>query len=188
MTYDPETHTYYDASGAVLPSVTQILKHAGYISDFYAPGAAERGERVHRATEELDRYGEILMEVDEEIAPYVDCYKAWREEHPDHVPLAWEEIVEGGTLWPPYAGRVDMFMRIPGLDGRVVVDKKTGQPAKWHRIQLAAYALASAQPNAAALYLSPDKPARLRVVKAAEMDEAIKLWGDALEGYYATHG
>jgi hypothetical protein len=179
MTYDPETHTYYDASGARVPSGTQILSAAGHCGDprFYRAGAAERGSRVHLITEELDRYGETLMEIDDEVGPYVAAFQAWAK---DHNPAA-VEVLCSGSYPIPYAGRIDRLYKIDGLDGLTVVDIKTGAPAPWHRVQLYAYALALGEPNSAALYLSPGKPARLVVTSLQQAEEAGVKWAEACE-------
>lgn len=180
MTYRPEDHTYWDGETRV-PSVTQILSAAGLCgnSAFYRAGAADRGSRVHAITEELDRYGEALMEIDAEAAPYVASFQEWAR---GRVPLDIEVMIEGD--WPmPYAGRVDRLYKLDGLDGRVVVDIKTGNPAPWHRIQLQAYALALEEPNAAALYIRPDKPARLVVMSQAQSQEAIQAWAEACKAW-----
>jgi len=172
MTYDPETHTYFDASGARLPSVTQILQAAGLCGDprFYRAGSADRGSRVHLALEEIVKYGDTILD-DEEIRPYVDSFREWLAKLSPR-PIQAEVKVEGSDPIP-YAGTVDL------LPEGMLIDYKTGSPASWHRVQLCAYGLALGLETLGALYLKPGKPAVLRIVSKAEMEEGRDKWREA---------
>lgn len=173
MLYDPETHTYYRKWMQAVPSVTQILQAAGLCGDprFYRAGAADRGSRVHAILEEMDLYGDSLLEIDDEVRPYVDSYLAWRDKMPE-IKMEVEKRIDGS--WPiEYAGRADR------IRGPMVIDIKAGAPAPWHRVQLFAYALALGLELAGALYLRPGRPATLRVVSRAEMEEAREKWAGA---------
>lgn len=73
--YD-ENHIY-ELDGEEIPSVSELSRFAsreiyGEISQYTLDNAAERGTKVHKACENLDRYGDC--EVDENIAPYIKAY------------------------------------------------------------------------------------------------------------------
>src|SRR5439155_15884954 len=82
ITFEPSTHTYRNAEGKPIPSVTGLLKQYGLIPPLppEAQAAQERkrriGERVHVATACIDR-GE-RYQVDDETRPFVDAYIEFR--------------------------------------------------------------------------------------------------------------
>jgi hypothetical protein len=80
--------------------------------------AAARGTAVHKATEELDKTGGVI--VDDDYAAYVQAYAAFLHEHE----AVWE--LTEHSLWHPehrYAGTIDRYGLIDGE--RVLVDLKT---------------------------------------------------------------
>ena len=113
----------YTLDGEELPSVSQITRFIsreiyGDVGQFNLDRAAERGTSVHKATELLDKYG--TAEIDEDIAPYLQAYIAFRKEHK----CEWQKI-EYATHHPDnlYAGTLD---RVGTIDGKLVVlDIKT---------------------------------------------------------------
>ena len=119
-----ERHTY-ELNGELVPSVSELSRFAsrevyGDISQYTLDNAADRGSKVHKACENLDRYGDC--EVDDGIAPYIKAYLAFHEEHqPEWVaiekPLASEAMKFAGTL--------DRVGKIKGVDGLVIVDLKS---------------------------------------------------------------
>jgi len=113
----------YTLDGEELPSVSQLTRFIsreiyGDVGQFNLDRAAERGTSVHKATELLDKYGTV--EIDEDIAPYLQAYIAFRKEHK----CEWQKI-EYATHHPEnlYAGTLD---RVGTVDGKLVVlDIKT---------------------------------------------------------------
>ena len=113
----------YTLDGEELPSVSQLTRFIsreiyGDVGQFNLDRAAERGTSVHKATELLDKYG--TAEIDEDIAPYLQAYIAFRKEHN----CEWQKI-EYATHHPDnlYAGTLD---RVGTIDGKLVVlDIKT---------------------------------------------------------------
>ena len=113
----------YTLDGEELPSVSQLTRFIsreiyGDVGQFNLDRAAERGTSVHKATELLDKYG--TAEIDEDIAPYLQAYIAFRKEHK----CEWQKI-EYATHHPDnlYAGTLD---RVGTIDGKLVVlDIKT---------------------------------------------------------------
>ena len=113
----------YTLDGEELPSVSQLTRFIsreiyGDVGQFNLDRAADRGTAVHKATELLDKYG--TAEIDEDIAPYLQAYIAFRKEHM----CEWQKI-EYATHHPNnlYAGTLD---RVGTVDGNLVVlDIKT---------------------------------------------------------------
>ena len=132
--FDRESHTYWYGDQQ-LSSVTQRLKGDGLINTrFFSPDARERGLLVHTYTELIDNQIAISPG---ELEPYTNAYRDFLAyERPDWI---YSEVgvadVENG-----YAGIAD---RVGYMHGRsLVLDIKTGAPAKWHWAQLVAYQLA----------------------------------------------
>ena len=113
----------YTIDGEELPSVSELTRFIsreiyGDVGQFNLDRAADRGTAVHKATELLDKYG--TAEIDEDIAPYLQAYIAFRKEHM----CEWQKI-EYATHHPEnlYAGTLD---RVGTVDGKLVVlDIKT---------------------------------------------------------------
>lgn len=118
-----EDNHQYEVGGVVLPSVSEILRfitaemYSG-IPQWTLDNAADRGKRVHAATENLDRYGEVKIDAD--IQPYVEAYVKWRR---DYAPQ-WTRI-EYACYHPDmmYAGTLDRYGTIRG--DQYIVDIKT---------------------------------------------------------------
>jgi hypothetical protein len=113
----------YEVGGEILPSVSEILQplsRAIYdsIPQYTLEQAADRGKRVHAATENLDRYNEV--QVDNDILPYVEAYVKWRKEYDPQ----WTRI-EYACYHPEmmFAGTLDRYGTIRGE--QYIVDIKT---------------------------------------------------------------
>jgi hypothetical protein len=134
-----DRHEYWTDDGRV-DSVTRILTKAGLIkARFYTEEARNRGSMVHTLTEEFDLTGRWSKEA----LQYPGWVDAYREFTGLHKP-SWTHI-EVGVYHPgvPYAGTCD---RIGSLFGKpTVLDIKSGSPAEWHWLQLAAYREAARQ-------------------------------------------
>lgn len=116
-----------------LIGVTAALTEAGLIdSRFFTEDAADRGTYIHAACELVDR--DDLDFVEPEYDGYVAAYGLFlRDARPNWLHL--EHVVYDATLG--YAGTAD---RVGLLNGAwAVLDIKTGPPAPWHGLQLAAY-------------------------------------------------
>lgn len=172
-----DSHQYW-LGGRQLPSVTAILTAVGAIdSDWYTDASKRRGTWVHEATALLDR-GEL--DADEaqvrtpEYWPYVAAYQAFlKDAQPD---ICDVECRVHDDLYG-YAGTLD---RTLFLNGRwSLLDLKTGSPARWHRLQTAAYARLRLNdgrtPDRYVLYLKPDGTYRLSEPCTDRQDEAIFL-------------
>ena len=134
--FDSKTHTYF-IDGEKTPSVTQIIQDAGLVdgSEFFKPHHAARGTLVHRATDALDRGIDTSEQHDPEVEPYLKSYKRFLKE----CSPTYEEIEKIKVIRElKVAGTVDRSGTIFGE--KAVIDIKTGIKARWHGIQLAAYA------------------------------------------------
>lgn len=113
----------YTLDGEELPSVSELCRFLsreiyGDLCQWRLDNAAERGTKVHKACEILDKYGSV--DVSDDILPYVQAYLSFRREHD----VAWDKI-EFAAHHPEdgYAGTVDRFGT---LDGRAaLVDIKS---------------------------------------------------------------
>lgn len=119
--YD-ESHSY-TVDGQELPSVSELTRFISRelyndINQTVMDRAADRGTRVHKVTEALDKYGEA--ECDDDILPYLQAYLEFRKKHK----CEWQHIEK--AMYHPdllYAGTLD---RIGTMDGEnVILDIKT---------------------------------------------------------------
>lgn len=135
LTFEPTTHQYRE-DGKLLPSVTQVLQWAGYFNPrFFQAAASRRGTLVHEATAELDRGDSRLNDFNRsKLGGFLLAWELWKRKVKPEM-MAVEKIV--GGLEVGCAGTVDRLVRIDGMV--YVVDLKTGNPAAWHRLQLAGY-------------------------------------------------
>lgn len=135
LTFDAATHTYrWD--GQIVLSVTQALREAGLMPPYASLSAAERGRKVHRACELLDRGGLNFATLDERLAGWVMAYDRFKQETGMKM-----ELIEHRVFHPEriFAGTLD---RVGLLNGcRVLLDIKTGEKAAWHGPQLSGYSM-----------------------------------------------
>lgn len=161
----------YLVDGVPTPSVTEILEAVGITSSrYYKPGAAERGTAVHKMLEDYDVLG-IPGE-----GLFFEAYLSFlKRAEPKIIAIERFVFVED----PRYGGTLDRVMEIDGMT--YVVDIKTGWPASWHEIQLAAYARAyGAVDRIAALYLKDGVPK----FREYDLAKGLARWAEALEKYY----
>ena len=185
MLYDPIKHEY---DGGRSPSVTTVLKAAGYIDDrWFSEEARDRGSAVHTLCERYAN-GERFDAKGRELASleYANAFAAWMRDTMAYA-ITTECIIHHTLNGRPYAGRFDLLAEI--MRKRRLTDLKTGAKAKWHKIQLAAYALARFDDDSlvnpdqcSCLYLRADGSYKEDRASGAEMVENIALWKDALAG------
>jgi hypothetical protein len=183
--FNPEFHEY-SVSDRIIPSVTQILKTAGYIDDrYFTAESRDRGTAVHelcrRYTDGIrkDKSGRSL-----ESLEYVNAFAKWIQEKHVYVILS-ETIVYGNINGHEYAGKFDILAEMDGK--KVLVDLKTGSKAAWHPIQLAAYAIGylpdgkRTNPDRLMdLYVTSDGKYKESYINPVELPEQINLFKDAL--------
>lgn len=182
MIFDPGLHEYREDDGTPIRSVTQIIKEAGVIDDrFYTAEARDKGTAAHKLCERyaegerLDKRGQPLRGY-----PYVNAFAQWVDDYSPWA-VATECRVYHRINGKAYAGTFDLLAEIEGK--RVLVDLKTGSKAKWHEVQLAAYAMASIigpeynyinPDKLAVLYLQADGKYKYDLIPGARFVEAIR--------------
>ena len=116
-----------------IPSVSEIIRFMAReiyqdTDKFAMDKAADRGTRVHRAAEEIDRTGKC--ECDSDISGYVNAYAQFLSEHS----VQWE-MIEESRLGPDdeYAGTIDRYGILDGES--VLLDIKTTKKiSKKHKL------------------------------------------------------
>ena len=112
-----ENHEY-TVDNQPLPSVSELTRFISRelysdINQSVLDRAADRGTRVHKVTEALDKYGEC--EADDDVLEYVSAYVDFRKKHQ----VEWTHIEK--AMYHPelmYAGQLD---RVGTLDGSAVI-------------------------------------------------------------------
>jgi hypothetical protein len=158
LVFDAQTHRY-SLHGRTLCGVTAAIKSAGLIEDrWFSEQATVRGAYVHQALEYLDAGVLDDTTIDPQIAGYVEAYRRFLRDTSLGPVLLNEARLCDAVLG--FAGTVDRVRSIH--DRHAVIDIKSGTPAPWHGVQLAAYAdlvkVAFSWPtlNRYGLYLRPD--------------------------------
>ena len=118
----------YQVDGEVVPSVSEITRFIsrevyGDVVQFRLDHAADRGRRVHKACEQLDRFGSV--EITTDIEPYIRAYIQFRK---DTKPQ-WSKI-EHAMHSPAlgFAGTIDRYGVMS--EKRVLVDIKSNYEIK----------------------------------------------------------
>lgn len=113
----------YQVDGEVVPSVSEITRFIsrevyGDVVQFRLDHAADRGHKVHKACEQLDRFNSV--EVTTDIEPYVRAYIQFRKD----VKPQWSKI-EHAMHSPAlgFAGTIDRYGSM--TEKRVIVDIKS---------------------------------------------------------------
>jgi CRISPR/Cas system-associated exonuclease Cas4 (RecB family) len=172
LVFIPETHEYR-YNDMVVPSVSAIIRR------FFTPplnkNGMELGTYVHD-TVRLWLDNNLNVEtLSPGLSDYLQQFQAFV--------AATAFKVEGHDV--PFYHPLLKYAGTPDLWGamnthRLVIDIKTGDPQKWHQLQVAAYAslLAAnglAPECAALLYLSPSSH-RLVVLQRGAAEEAATIW------------
>lgn len=113
----------YELDGDRIPCVSDLCRfiHKEIYKDaplWQMEAAADRGTKVHAATEALDKTGRA--EIEDAYLPYLQAYARFRQEHE----VAWE-LIEHADYHPElmYAGTIDRYGLVDGY--RTLVDLKT---------------------------------------------------------------
>ena len=103
----------YTLNDELVPSVSEISRFAsreiyGQVAQFALDNACNRGSAVHKATEVLDKYGDV--ECGNEIAPYVQAYVQFRKDYGIDEYVAIEKALASEEK--KFAGTIDRIYRI----------------------------------------------------------------------------
>ena len=157
----------YTVDGEEVPSVselTRFLTRELYTEtpQYVLDNAANRGTKVHKATEALDKFGRV--EIEDDLAEYVKAYVAFRKE----INPEWEKIEWSVCNDKLYAGTVDRYGKMNGLS--VIMDiKTTGTITGLHKV------LYTAQLNLYRLAVMKEKPVDGLWVLQLKKDGTYKL-------------
>ena len=136
LTFDEEKHEYR-LGALLLPSVTQIIKGAGFIDDtHYNEFARLRGTFVHKSVK-LYLNGRLNeSNLDPVIQPYFLAFKDWESKiKPNYLQVETPSY----NAEFQFAGTADLVIEYMGFVW--IVDIKTGPPDKWHGQQTAGYTM-----------------------------------------------
>jgi hypothetical protein len=113
----------YELDGERIPCVSDLCRflHKEIYKDaplWQMEAAADRGTKVHAATEALDKTGRA--EIEDSYLPYLQAYAQFRQEHE----VQWE-LIEYADYHPElmYAGTIDRYGIVDGY--RTLADLKT---------------------------------------------------------------
>jgi len=132
----------YELDGEQIPSVSELSRFVsreiyGDVNKYTLDMACDKGSRIHRATEQLDKTGHC--EVDEEILPYIEQYIQFRKDYgiKDSDFIAIEKPLASAKM--KFAGTLDRVVSIK--KELSIVDIKSGAQIKKQlaQIQLPAY-------------------------------------------------
>lgn len=171
-----ELHLYLDDNGNCIPSVSQIIEAVGgnsfeFVNKEVLQYAAERGKRVHTATELLDK--DLTPIIDDEIATYVLGFKSL--DLPRWVDI--EKSFQNNRIHP-YCGTADRISDEAVYDIKTCASKNI---SKW-TVQLTAYAYALKRKRIHIIWLRKDGKAEI-----IDLDYDPLLWESCLNVFYAFH-
>ena len=123
-----ESNHSYEVDGLKLPSVSEIIRFLSReiyanATQYQLDNAADRGTRVHRACENIDRYGSC--EADAEVEPYVMAYIEFLKKYAPEWKMIETSMCD---LDRGFAGTLDRYGMIG--DKHVIVDLKSNSGIK----------------------------------------------------------
>jgi len=158
--FDSDKHEYW-LGEVLLPNVTEILRGAGILNDYYHAEhdyGRDLGKAVHKACELEWKETLDQTTLSTPVIPYLQAFKKFLRESKFKI-LAMEQIVYNSIY--KYAGTTDIVAK-NSKDLDFILDIKTGKKAKWHTIQTAGYSLAMTKEHArACLYLADNETYKL---------------------------
>jgi hypothetical protein len=108
---DEEEHVYR-FQGRVVPGITRLMEpiHSyDGVPEWILERKAELGSCVHLATELYDRDDLDEASLSEDLAPYLEAWKAFRKEHAGRIHAVEPKLYHSGM---GYAGQPDRWMQI----------------------------------------------------------------------------
>ena len=173
LSFNEDSHEY-QINGEVIPSVSEIIRFIsrevyGDVLQSTLDFAADRGTRVHKATQMLDVVHDV--ECDEDIVPYVSAYVQFLR---DHKPK-WEMIER--SMYNPelmYGMTVDRYGILDGK--KTLVDIKTSSSIQkvLHGAQLNLYRMglvANGFDVERAVILRLTKEGEYKIIESEQDDE-----------------
>ena len=170
-----DKHEYF-FKGYKIDGLTATLKESGLIRNS-DPWYADRGQKIHLATELWDKNKLDEESLDIQIIPYLESWKRFRKDQsytPTHI--------EYQTYHPE-------LMVGTKIDRLPLLDLKSGSPEPWHVLQIGFQREClkihkmneNFRMNPMSVYLNPDGgPPKIKVYKVVEMMEAFKVYASML--------
>jgi hypothetical protein len=158
----------YTVDGEEVPSVSEVTRFMarelyGDVNQIALDAAAERGTKVHKATEALDKYGSV--EIDDALVGYLKAYVSYVKEHKP----SWEKIEWSVHNEKLYAGTIDRYGTVD--EKRKIVDlKTTGTISPCHR------AVYTAAQNLYRLAIEKEHPVDAIDIVQLKSDGTYKVW------------
>ena len=138
ITFDKETHTYWDENGINYPAVTKVLEGMGFVdSTWFDEYSRTRGSYVHKAVELYNKNELLEADLDERLAPYLDAWRRFKQN--SNIIILNSELQVHSDIYR-YAGTLDIECTIN--DNQAIIDLKSGIVAPVTALQLAAYVMA----------------------------------------------
>lgn len=111
----------YELDGIKIPSVSEVIRFIsretyGDINQFVLDNAAERGKSVHKACEQIIKFGK--SEVEEHLIGYVNSFISFIKDNQAEFMLC-----EKAIACTDYAGTIDLYGIVNGK--KTIVDLKT---------------------------------------------------------------
>lgn len=158
----------YTVDGEEVPSVSEITRFIyrevySTVMQSAVDAAAERGAKIHKAAEALDKFGSV--QIDDDIVAYVKAYVAFLK---DYSPK-WERIewsVNNGII---YAGTIDRYGLI-GNENILLDIKSTANISPAHRT------LYTAAQNLYRMAIEPSCPVDRIYILQLKKDGSYKLY------------
>lgn len=136
--FDPDDHVYRDEHGRAYPSVTEIISEVWPIDKrWYRESSTNLGTEVHEATALIDKGLMTLEDFEGDVRVLSHVWETFLQR------LDCELlIIEQPAIARKYGFGFTTDRVVKLKEGDVaILDIKTGAPAKWHELQLGAYAL-----------------------------------------------
>lgn len=185
-------HRYWelrDGKKREVPGVSHILEAMGEKGSYYRKNTdfyMTRGTYAHKAAA-LDHAGELdESTVDPEIKGYLQAVRNFKREHMVTVLASEKSIYHEGL---DYCGTLDLVAVIARYSYPFVLDLKSGSPAPWHILQVAAYLLAHGRKEwkkfgAALVYLKQTGRYTLDIIPPMVLDRQIAKWENLVREFH----
>lgn len=145
--YDDALHMYL-IDGEIVPGLTDIFVSLGIINKrWYTEQSRGRGELVHKITELYDQGTLDESTVDPALTGYLEAYKLFLS---DFKPEILEIELPVGHKALKYGSKIDRVMQL--VNGKALVDIKSGTKERWHGLQLTAQRMAYSPKRPMLLY------------------------------------
>lgn len=158
----------YTVDGEEVPSVSELTRFLtremySEVPQYVLDNAAQRGTKIHKATEALDIYGKV--EIDSDLVDYLKAYVSFRKE----VNPEWEKIEWSICNDKLYAGTLDRYGLIDGVPTILDV-KTTASITGLHKV------VYTAQLNLYRLAVMKEKPVEALTILQLRKDGTYKLY------------